>query len=389
MTGSQQLLIPPEVKNPIYESGSLVRLKTVRESLRQGLLSIYDIPDIYEDWVSQDEGLVIEREINGVFEIKGVKCAKRGNDVYRWRVNDRLKGVKGLFQNKDNDFFSVFEKKPMVNCLNVTLTYDVKRCSIAKAWGNIGKEYNKFISRLRSKYGNIDVIRAWEAYENGYPHVHMILLFNDHKFNGFKFKNDDVRIQEKDDIDKAWHSHTDISGIQNLSKSGFYLTKYITKLNNVQDIPKDELEKDKASRKKHRLTMSMMWLHNKRAFGISGSFLSNIKQNRLDFALHNSNFKHQTTLDLSSGLSDVMKYSTDWKLVGVYKWSDIWKVAKKDQKKESWVYDCKNRPESSFKKFDCPRDKERIINMDCRDCKNLLNCKLGGFEIKHIEVKNR
>ena len=85
-------------------------------------------------------------------EVFGVKCAKRGNDVYRFRVYRRFRefcsmaGDAVFFNPKDRG-----DKK--TRALWITLTYDAKRCSFREGWSSIGIEFNRFMKRPKNLYG--------------------------------------------------------------------------------------------------------------------------------------------------------------------------------------------------------------------------------------------
>lgn len=72
-----------------------------------------------ENWVSNA----------GNYEYVAVKCAKRGNDVYLLRVENRLRGLGFHIPDVNIDF----TKHPFTNMLFITLTYDTKLCSFDEA----------------------------------------------------------------------------------------------------------------------------------------------------------------------------------------------------------------------------------------------------------------
>jgi hypothetical protein len=106
-------------------------------------------------------------------EYIGVKCAKRGNDVYLSRVEGRLRGLSDFVDDLKFDF----ERHPYAKALSVTLTYDTKLCSFDVAWKNIGIEFNRFKANIRKKYGAFSAFRTWESFENGHPHITLFWFF--------------------------------------------------------------------------------------------------------------------------------------------------------------------------------------------------------------------
>jgi hypothetical protein len=149
-----------------------------------------DIIQAYTTWVQEDRYMILERskpswdapKSSTVFEKEtiAVKSAKRGNDVYSYRVLSRF----SIFQDALSDLnVTYFDRGRMrTQVLLITLTYDTKLRSQHQAWKAISKEYNLFMSKMRRVFGSIFTARTFESFENGYPHVHAVLLFNDFSF---------------------------------------------------------------------------------------------------------------------------------------------------------------------------------------------------------------
>jgi len=218
-------------------------------------------------------------------DVFAVKCSKRGNDVYRYRVYRRFKGLASLakkivfFNPKDRN------QNKKTRALFVTLTYDTKLCGFGQAWINIGIEYNRFMSHVRKKFGNVSCFRVFEAYENGHPHIHCILLFKDKRFKVFRDNKGQFRIKEKGLIAAGWRSHTDVKAMSSLGRGLSYLKKYLLKCIDAEN-------KDSKALK----TLALTWLFNKRAFSVSGKFRQMLTD--LIKTKHNSNHKtQQTTLE--------------------------------------------------------------------------------------------
>ncbi len=213
-------------------------------------------------------------------EVFAIKCSKRGNDVYRHRVYRRFKGLESLaektvFFNRKNR-----NQNKKTRALFVTLTYDTKLCSFGDAWRNIGVEFNRFRSYVCKKFGKVSCFRVFEAFKNGYPHIHCILFFEKKQFKVFRDKMGQFRIKEKGLIEAGWHSHTDVQGMGSLGWGFAYLKKYLLK-------SIDSENKDSKTLK----TLALGWLFNKRAFSVSGKFRQMLTD--LIKTKHNSNHKTQ------------------------------------------------------------------------------------------------
>ena len=70
--------------------------------------------------------------------------------------------------------------------------------------------------------------RVFKSFENGYPHIHCILLFSEYSFSVFRDDKGQFRVHEKDVISQGWHSNVDVKAMS--SAGGFsYLKKYLLK----------------------------------------------------------------------------------------------------------------------------------------------------------------
>lgn len=235
---------------------------------------VYDQDNIvfnYERWVSEDRYMVLAHQREewvsdgGSFEYVAVKCSKRGNDVYQARVAGRLDGLGSRVLNVSYDY----RKVPLANVLFATLTYDTKLCSFAEAWQNIGAELNRFKANIQSKYGRVSAFRTWESYGNGYPHVHVILIFQDYEFPVFLSYSENKRgqlvpvwrVKEKLDLERYWHSHIDVRAVDSVKGGIGYVKKYASKCAHYSSVDRKSVK-----------TLAMCWVFRKKAYYVSGEF---------------------------------------------------------------------------------------------------------------------
>jgi len=213
----------------------------------------------YVEWRDFTEYIVVQKQTDNLRlegeidrETIAVKCSKRGNDVYWWRV---WKRIKKLYDLKEQTLFDPHNNIKSSNVLFVTLTYDVKQSSISNAWETEGEDFNKWIRNIRKKFGRVSYFRSLEASKKGYPHIHILMIFHDYEFNliaiGRKY-----RILEKAEFEKSWHSFVDVQAIRKFREGIRYVTKYLTKTRNESQI--------------QVLTLALCWLFRKRSFAISG-----------------------------------------------------------------------------------------------------------------------
>ena len=108
--------------------------------------SVAEIVERYCEWVNVVTYMILSRAYGLKNEFFAVKCAKRGNDVYRFRVYRRFKGL--CSRVEDQTFFNPKERgTKRTRALWVTLTNDTKRGSFEEAWRNIGIEFNRFMAQ--------------------------------------------------------------------------------------------------------------------------------------------------------------------------------------------------------------------------------------------------
>jgi hypothetical protein len=341
--GRETLLTPTLLEELTTESGK-PRLKVARNMLLNernledlGFSSFAEALDLGEKlfsyWRSFAEFMVLRKEYIGKGNPQedvyfAVKCSKRGNDVYQRRIKTRLSWLnqeipdKKFFEIKDFQVDKVVKSK----LLWITLTYDSKLGSLKYAWENLGNDFNRFLSALRQKYGKITTLRVWESYDSGYPHVHVVMLFEEAQFTVFPYWSEKenkltFRIKEKAQISELWHSHVDIQAISSLSALFTYVKKHQEKIilgltGSIQDHGSDptvgfDLENIKGLR-----TLFLCWIFRKRSFSVSGDFREKIHD--LISTLHNSKMLNGQK-DLDGAMIEEWVYT----FLGIWSGSDL------------------------------------------------------------------
>jgi len=253
---------------------------SLKAFLRDYIQFDYSVPEIverYAEWVSEVKYMILSRwnEMESKNEVFAVKCAKRGNDVYRFRVYRRFKGLYSIAN--DVVFFNPKDRGvKRTRALWVTLTYHTKRCEFGDAWRNVGVEFNRFMAYVRKKFGKVSCCRVFESFENGYPHIHCILLFESTWFNVFRDTKGQFRVHSKELIARGWHSNVDVKAMSSLAGGFSYQKKYLLKNINVENADSKALK-----------TLALCWAYRKRAFSVSGLFRQLLHD--LINTMHNSN----------------------------------------------------------------------------------------------------
>lgn len=275
-------LEPPELE--IVPEYSSIRLRETREFLADQFFSIEETMEYarnrYIPWVKQTEYVVVKRDTpNEPTEFKAFKASKRGNDVYAKRVQERWNRLYDLpeiewFEYKDRS------SNHKTRALFISLTYDESGLSVPDAWEYCTPDYNRFMARIRRKYGQCYGVRVIEAHKNGYPHIHVVLIFAKKWFNTF-FYNGKWRVTEKRlGLEDCWkYGFSDIQGLSGFHGAVSYLGKYLMKNSSV-DLESDFIAENSPS----ITTLSLLWIYRKRGFSISGKQL-----NDLICDMHNSN----------------------------------------------------------------------------------------------------
>jgi hypothetical protein len=247
-----------------------------------------------------------------------VLCAKRGNPVYQARVRKRLGWIQRTVKDEDLEGDNT-------RVLFVSLTYDPSLKSLNEAWETVGEDFNRFITALRQKYGKISYLRSWEAHKNGYPHVHVVLIFHEYVFKTWKDFDEKegrpiFRIFEKREFEPYWHSFLDIRAVKNLATVARYVEKRI-----IRGTEKDFL--DPQHREEGDLTLALCWVFRKRSFSISGNFQETLSD--LIRKLHNSNKFEDLQATLDGEILEVV-----WIFIGVFTLQEL-KI--KPEKDPPWV----------------------------------------------------
>ena len=255
---------------------------------------------LYSRWVNYDEYGVCwaKNIITDEDQYWGVKCSKRGNDVYSKRLDSKL----GFLKTDESCFdplkYDDLPSDASSNILWVTLTYDAKRCSLDAAWRNISHDFNLWITNIRNKYGHVSCCAFPQAFPGsggsayGYPHLHVVMMFDDVKFHVFKRLetnrdgNLDIvyRIKEKDELHEQgkWHSFIDVKAISSMGAVWSYAKKHCY---NAAFGSSDAAT----------LNNTIMWFYRKKSFNISRDFRS--RYTEFIRTMHSSKPDYQQTLD--------------------------------------------------------------------------------------------
>ena len=220
----------------------------------------------FVEWSTYKEYLIFRRENRYTLEKswRAVLASKRGNEIYAQRLRKRLKSLYNIpevhaFDLKDRSL------RKTTSILFVTLTYHRDR-ALQGAWGDCGIDDNRFMASMRKRFGEISVIRSFEAQRDGFPHIHLLLFFHEYEFEAFYYGGR-WRIHDKGEVEAKWPwGFVDVQAVSSLRSGISYVVKYLNKVHlSIVEAGSDS---------KMVLTLAMLSIFRKRAFSISGSFKS-------------------------------------------------------------------------------------------------------------------
>lgn len=284
---AQMLQLDAELRASVTDSMGLIRLAKVRDSLHQISQDGIDVVQgLFLDWVQQPEYLLL-RGTNfesGEQKFIGVKCSKRGNDVFNSRLDGKLGFLERLRLDKQY-FFSISDfspnKRVVARVLWITLTWDSKLCSLHQAWENVESDFNRWITNLRNHYGKISVWKHPQAFPDpqgqayGFPHLHMVLIFHETDFSVFPSfdvgangqEELNFRIHEKYELEAQgnWHSFIDVKAINSIGALANYCRKHAHGTHNV-------VAEDGSINEGALLNSAITWFYGKQTYSMSRDF---------------------------------------------------------------------------------------------------------------------
>lgn len=256
--------------------------KIFLEQLYDYELDLNELIDYYLKWLNLNEYVVIKKVEygNNIYNEKfiALKCSKRGNDVYNYRVNKKFQFLYDALENYEPDDVYILRTRIFF----ITLTYKERDL---KKWFECEEDFNRFMSRLRKIFKRAKtLVRTNEAQNDGMIHIHVLIdlgkeieiikhIDNDGKIS-FRIKNYELLQM----IKNCWkYGFSDIQGFVKIREGLKYIFKYIKKAieNNENSV----------------LTLSLNWLFRKRSFSINYRWLRFFFNIRLDMLKHNSNLE--------------------------------------------------------------------------------------------------
>jgi hypothetical protein len=262
-------------------------IKYFRQKYFSGEFDINELEQYYLEWVNFDEFIFIIKKIvgKGKFKLKYdfVKCSKRGNDVYNYRVSKKFNLIYKALENYEADQDNCYILQ--TDILFFTLTYANR--DLYEVYENSGEDYNRFMSNLRKIFPRAKTIaRCFEAQRDGVIHIHALIYIGTHIdiTSWINQKGKKVYIIKSyklwNMLKNCWkYGFSDIQGFVKFRDGLSYIFKYIKKGTNI-DLDNSSLT-----------TLSLNWLFLKRSFSINYKILRILFNIRIYAPKHNSNLQ--------------------------------------------------------------------------------------------------
>ena len=304
----------PEEENQelswLYNNDGKPRIWKLRAHYKNRPIDHEELIKAFNIYVSYNEYIILEKKIynqsTGLLEKSekiAVKTIKRGNDKWKKKLKRKLFSLKDPIKQELSKHHSTS------NVLFITFTIDPKVFSLEEAWKEINNYFNRGITNLRNKYGQLAYAKVLEAHASGYPHIHALIWLKEKSFEITKWRNKfDRKLtwrvknkRERKRIKSCWKmGFTDIQVVYGQRGVSSYLEKMFTYISKdtikVFDQAKtklnakllDQLMNELAKQEqKIYLGLALSSLFNKHSFGLSQKLLPIA---RLDSVKNNSNF---------------------------------------------------------------------------------------------------
>ena len=239
-----------------------------------------ELESVFDFWQNFDEYALLKgtNSRTGRLKFVGVKAAKRGNDVYARRMDEKLAFLDRIKKTRlfDVSDFKV-DHRVRTQLLWVTWTWDSKICTLDESWRRSYKDLHRWKANIENRYGKIEWIvfpqtfpaRNGSAF--GYFHAHGVILMNEAQFSVVpSMENDDegreiLRFRISDDERKEfreqgkWHSFIDVQALSSVQAAANYCRKYAQKVCS-------------GSSDKAMINNSVAWIYRKKGFTLTHGF---------------------------------------------------------------------------------------------------------------------
>lgn len=321
--------LSPDLRQAMMDNHGNPRLAKAREYfLPLTAEKLDELESVFDFWQNYDEYALLKgvNSRTGKTRFVAVKAAKRGNDVYARRMDEKLSFLNRVDKKKLFDVSDFYDEKgwlkldPPVSTqlLWVTLTWDPKICSLDEAWRRSYEDLHRWKANIENEYGKIQGLVFPQAFPDrngsayGYPHFHVLLLMSEAQFSVFANMEKDhegrevlrFRIHEKKEFagQGKWHSFIDVQALSSVQAAANYCRKY------AQNVCH-------GSSQKALINSAVSWIYRKKGFSLTQGFRD--KLNDLIELLQD----RKTGFQLDFDGKRIQEWT--WEFLGVFSASDL------------------------------------------------------------------
>ncbi|GAH95437.1 unnamed protein product, partial [marine sediment metagenome] len=123
-------------------------------------------------------------------------------------------------------------------------------------------------TNVRNQFGKVSYLKCFESTKNGYPHLHLVLIFHEVDFSYFALKGK-FRVSRivRDKIKGNWESFADVEAVISPKQAIHYVLKYLLKTHGASTSGKTAWEISQEGVEK---TLAILWAYKKRGYSVSG-----------------------------------------------------------------------------------------------------------------------
>lgn len=260
-----QAVFEPKSEFTYGEKGTSLSLSRTRYFTN--MIDLDELIEAYVEWAERPDYLIFRNEETG--EFKAVPASKRGNSIYAKRVQKRFDR---LYRLSKADIMPHRQERLYSSVLMSTLTY-TRQIPRQEAWDRVAEDFNRYMSHLRDRYGRVSAVRCFEAQKDGYPHIHVILVFHDYRFKTFQHGKT-RRVSKKSELEAFWSDKeylgfSDYQALNSWRHGLNYLVKYLHKSLSLSNLSKKQENQSVKPSTSTLRNLALLWVHRKRAFSIS------------------------------------------------------------------------------------------------------------------------
>jgi len=321
--------LSPDLRQAMMDNRGNPRLAKARDYfLPLTAEKLDELEAVFDFWQNFDEYALLKgvNSRTGKTRFVAVKAAKRGNDVYARRMDEKLGFLDRIGKKKLFDVSDFYDEKAWLRLdspvwtrlLWITFTWDSKICSLDQAWRRSYEDLHRWKANIENEYGKLEWLIFPQAFPDrngsafGVIHIHGLILMNEAKFSVFANSEKDhdgreilrYRIHEKDEFadQGKWHSFIDVQALSSVQAAANYCRKYAQKV-------------CYGSSEKARITSALTWIYRKKGFSLTRGFRKEL--NDLIELLQDRKTSFQEDLDGKR----VQEWT--WEFLGVFSARDL------------------------------------------------------------------